>query len=151
MAEAKEAEVERWDPFRDLMSSGFGSPSAGRLFDEFLGERARRGAIRPAVDVTEADDSYVITVEIPGVRKQDLTLECREGVLTVRGEKKSSREEEKERGRLLERSYGAFSRSLSLPADADLDKVAASFHDGVLRVEIRKVPEAKPKAIAIKG
>ena len=103
------------------------------------------------LDVTEADGKYVLTAEVPGVDKKDITIECKDGVLSIRGEKKSQREETREKARILERSYGAFSRTLALPDDADVDHVEASFRDGVLRIEIQKKPGAKAKAIAIKS
>jgi HSP20 family protein len=85
------------------------------------------------------------------VKKGDLTLEVREGVLTLRGEKKEEREEGKDKGRRLERVFGAFSRSFTLPADANAERIEASFADGVLTITIPKKPEAKPSQVAIKG
>jgi HSP20 family protein len=156
MAEEETKQIARWDPFRDLASwepwAGFREGSRlARLMDEMFGERPRLGVTVPAVDVTECDDHYLVTAEVPGVKREDLTLEIREGVLSLRGEKRSEREETKEKARLLERSYGAFSRSFSLPADADAEKISAKFEDGVLKVTIKKRPEAKPKAISIKS
>ena len=125
---------------------------ARRLLDEGFGEPARReGLIAPVVDITESDDQYAVKAEVPGVKKGDLTLEVREGVLTLRGEKKEEREEGKDRGRRLERVFGAFSRSFSLPADANAERIEASFSDGVLKISIPKKPEAKPAQVAIKG
>lgn len=158
MAEEESKHIARWDPFRDLAAwepwGGFREGSRlARLMDEMFGERPRLGlgVTVPAVDVTEADDHYLISAEIPGVKRHDLTLEVREGVLSLRGEKRSEREETKEKARILERSYGAFSRSFSLPADADPEKISAKFEDGVLKVTIAKRPEAKAKAISIKS
>jgi HSP20 family protein len=154
MAE-REMDVIRWDPFRDL-DRLFGrrdwpGPRFGRLLGELAGEPAATAMVSPAVDITEADDKYVVTAEIPGVKKDDLTIEIQDGVLSIRGEKKSEREEKKEKARWLERTYGAFTRAFTLPADAAADKVTASFENGVLKVEIAKRAEAKPKTIAIKG
>jgi HSP20 family protein len=154
MAEAKEREVVRWDPFRDLERwmglRDWPGRRLGRLLGE-LGEPATAAMVSPAVDITEADDKYVVTAEIPGVKKEDLTIEIQEGVLSIRGEKRSEREEKKEKARWLERTYGAFTRSFTLPADAASDRVTASFENGVLKIEIAKRAEAKPKTIAIKG
>jgi HSP20 family protein len=155
----KEKGITRWDPFVDL---GFPFPDWGldfprmgglrRWFDEAFREPARRvGVIAPAVDITESDDKYVVKAEVPGVKKGDLTLEVREGVLTLRGEKKEEREEGKDKGRRLERVFGAFSRSFTLPADANAERIEASFADGVLTITIPKKPEAKPSQVAIKG
>jgi HSP20 family protein len=152
----KEKGIARHDPFADLgFDWGLDFPRFGRLrrlLEEGFGEPARRvGMIAPAVDITESDSQYVIQAEIPGVKKDDLTLEVREGVLTLRGEKKEEREEGKDKGRRLERVFGAFSRSFTLPADANPDRIEAGFADGVLRIAIPKRPESKPSQIAIKG
>ena len=156
MAEERESEVVRWDPFGSLAARdpwGFPEFSGiGRLIDQAFGERPRAvSASAPVVDITESDDAYVISAEVPGVKRDDLTLEVHEGTLTLRGEKKSEREEHRERARRLERTYSAFSRSFSMPTDAELSKVAATFADGVLRITIPKKPEAKPAQVAIKG
>ena len=159
MAERKETQVARWDPFADLgllqrwrPFGEFGdSPSRlSRMMEEAFGE-ARPSLMAPKVDITESDDQYAVAAELPGVKKDDLTLEIQEGVLTIRGEKKEERDEKRDKGRRLERYYGAFSRSFSLPSDADADKVEASFKDGVLTVALPKKPEAKPAQVAIKG
>ena len=139
-------ELERWSPLREWPSLRM-----GRLFDELLGERGAVSVPSPAVDITEGDDKYVVTAEVPGVKRDDLTVELHDGVLSIRGEKKSEREETKEKARYLERSYGAFTRAFTLPADANAEKVSASFENGVLKVEVAKRAEAKPKTIAIKG
>ncbi len=97
------------------------------------------------------DDSYLISAEVPGVNKGNLTVEVHDRALTIRGEKKSEREETKDKARRLERSFGAFSRSFTLPADADDEKIAAQFDDGVLKLTIAKRPEAKPQQVAIRG
>jgi HSP20 family protein len=155
MAESKESKVARWDPFGELnvLRDPWGLPRLGSLarwLEEAGGERGL-GAIAPTVDVTESDERYLITAEVPGVKKGDLTLEIHEGVLTLRGEKKEEREETREKARRLERRYGAFSRSFTLPADADPAKIDATFADGVLKIAIPKRPEAKPAQVSIKG
>ena len=138
--------LERWSPFSDL----FGT-SRRRGPDDFFTEPRLPAIVYPAVDVTETDDRYVLSAEIPGVDKKDICIECKDGVLSLQGEKRSQREENGDKGCLLERRYGAFSRSLGLPDDADPDRIDASFHDGVLRIEIRKKPGTKPRTVAIQG
>jgi HSP20 family protein len=130
----------------------FGRPSRMRsLLGEMFGEgRPSPRTFAPAVDVAESDEEYVITAELPGARKDDVTVELHEDVLTIRGEKKSEREEEKEQTRYVERSYGTFSRSFSLPPNADAEKLQASFADGVLTLRIAKKEEAKPRVINIR-
>ena len=162
MAEKTEKEtkgVVRWDPFRELEELTRGWPFRelqgrrrfGRLLDELFGEvPAARGALAPALDITESDNEYVVTVELPGVKKEDLSVEMNEGILTIRGEKKSEREEKKERSHWVERTYGSFGRAFTLPPNAAGDRVDASFKDGVLTLKIAKTEAAKPKTIAVK-
>jgi HSP20 family protein len=158
MAEKTEKGKEReartpavWDPFRELETIFEDwrpfelSPRFRRLLEQ------RPSVFAPAIDVHEADKEYVVTAEVPGVAKNELTLEVDEGMLTIRGEKKSEREEKKERRRWVERTYGAFSRSFRLPADAQVDKIDASFKDGVLTIKIPKSEARKPKTVAVKG
>ena len=140
---------ESWTPFRELFAPGGRLP---RFFDEMFPTRgARAGRWSPAVDIAEDDQKFVITAELPGTAKDDVHVEVHENVMTIRGEKRSEREEKKEKARWLERSYGAFTRAFTLPADAAPDKVSASFENGILKIEIAKRAEAKPKTIAIKG
>jgi HSP20 family protein len=154
----KETSLARWDPFKDLdlMTRGplseLGWPRWSKLFGEFLGERARplRGAI-PPLDVTESDEAYRVTIELPGVKREDVTLDLQDRNLCIRGEKRSEREEKKDRSHWIERSYGSFSRSFTLPADAVDDRIEANFKDGILTVTIPKSEKAKPRTVAIKG
>lgn len=155
MAEETPAKsIRRWNPFRDELFFPEGLfrdwdfPS-GRLARR-LEEVGRRAALSPAVDLTEDDRSFIVTAELPGVSKDDVTVELVEDVLTIRGEKKSEREEKKERSQWIERTYGAFSRSFTLPPTAHAEEMKASFKDGVLRVEIPKKEAVKPRQIAIK-
>lgn len=152
--------VAPWDPFGALEPwPSFGQwglvpTRMGRLMDELFREwpaPRRRGDVVPALDVSENDKQYTISVELPGVRKDDVHVELGDGVITIRGEKKSEREETKEHGRYVERTYGSFSRSFRLPADADPDHMDAAFKDGVLTLKVAKSEEAKPRAISIKA
>jgi HSP20 family protein len=137
---------ERWEPLREL-----GFPSRlSRWMDEAIGSGAR-GRLLPAVDIAEDDGNYVVTAELPGTRREDISVEAGHGVLTIRGEKRSERDEKKERARWIERSYGSFSRSFTLPNDADTGRVNASFREGVLTIEIPKAEESKPRTIAIRS
>jgi HSP20 family protein len=146
-----------WWPFGELEPWPTFGPFSGRmsrLMDQLFRESRAGGggqAFAPAVDVDENDERYKITVELPGSKKEDVHVDLHEGMLTIRGEKKSEREETKDRRRYTERSYGSFSRSFTLPGDADADRVDAQFKDGVLTISIPKTEEAKPKPISIKG
>ena len=146
MADKKESGVQRWDPFRDLDFFGSGSPFRHPAFSSTLSS-ANRWA--PSVDIAENDDQYVITVELAGASKDDVNVEVHDGTLTIRGEKRDEREEKNEKRRYIERSFGSFARSFTLPNNADGDQVAARFQDGVLTVEIAKCDEAKPKSIQV--
>ena len=148
----EERSVATWDPFRELGLFEGWSPLREFGFPSRLARRPElgfSGEFAPAIDVTEGDGSYVITAEIPGCKKDDVNVEIHDNVITVSGEKRSEREEKKEKSRWVERSYGRFARSFSLPTDADPDRVDASFKDGVLTVEIAKTEEKKPKTISI--
>lgn len=139
------AKPTRWNPFRDEPSF----PEA--LFRDWLTPaRARSAALAPAVDLSEDEKSYIVSVELPGVRKEDVTVELQDEVLTIRGEKKSEREEKKGKSHWVERSYGSFCRSFTLPPTAVAEELKAGFKDGVLSVEIPKREQAKTRQIAIK-
>ncbi|MCL4686246.1 Hsp20/alpha crystallin family protein [Myxococcota bacterium] len=141
----QERSLEAWSPFRE-----FGS-GLGRVFDELLAERSLPSMRwTPALDVTENDKAYIVTVELPGAKRDDITLEMHEDVLTIHGEKKSEREEKDERRHYVERMYGSFSRSFRLPAPGDPDGIKANFQAGVLTVEIPKTEAPKPRVIDIK-
>ena len=131
------------DPFRSVFD---------RLFQDSADARRSLSTFTtPQVDITETADEYRIHAELPGVAKDDVAVELEHGTLTIRGEKKSQRDEKTEKGRRLECSYGAFSRSFNLPPDADADQIAAKFKDGVLDVAIRRSAASKPKQVAIKS
>ena len=151
-----ERSVARRDPFaelaewRPLFGPLFGREGRG-LLDEIWGRSAFGRALAPSVDISEDDGHYVVSAELPGTKREDVTVELQGDVLTIRGEKRNEREEKKEKRRFVERSYGTFSRSFTLPADADGERVSASFKDGVLTVTIAKRPEAKPRVVDIKS
>ncbi len=156
MAESRERSVTRRDPFADLAEWRplFG-PLFGRegrsLLEDIWGRSAAGRPLAPSVDVSEDDGNYVVTAELPGTKREDVTVELEDDVLTIRGEKRNEREEKKETRRFVERSYGTFSRSFTLPSNADAERVSASFKDGVLTVTIGKRPEAKPRVVDIKS
>lgn len=142
------------DPWSGIGEWGLVPGRMGRLMDDLLREwriPTRGQAVLPALDVAENDAQYTISVELPGVGKDDVHVELGEGRVTVRGEKKSEHEEKKDQRRYAERSYGVFSRSFPLPADADADRIDASFKDGVLTLKVPKTEAAKPRTISIKA
>jgi HSP20 family protein len=141
-----------WKPFREVSRL---RREMDRLWDDYFGP-GRRGLEPleewvPAVDISESDDKITVKAEVPGLDAKDIQISLVGDVLTVKGEKKSEREEKKENYHLVERSYGSFSRSLKLPATVDADKIEATYKQGVLTVECPKKEEVKPKTIDIKA
>jgi HSP20 family protein len=121
-----------------------------RMFDEFFGseEMTPMPIWGPPIDVSETDDKVIIKAELPGIDPQWLDISATEDVLTIKGEKKEEREdskEEREHYYSSERRYGEFSRTAKLPSRVDKDKINASYHNGVLRIEMQKIPEARKK------
>jgi HSP20 family protein len=110
-------------------------------------------ALTPKIDVSEGKDALEVTAELPGVAEKDVDVTLAEGMLTIRGEKRSERDEKEKNWHVVERSYGAFARSLALPFDPDPDKVEAKFDKGVLRIRLPKPAEVakKEKKIDIKA
>jgi len=104
----------------------------------------------PAVDITEHDDEYTVKVELPGVNKDEVKITVESNMLTIRGEKKQEKETKKENYHRVERSYGSFQRSFTLPTAIVNDKIDAAFKDGILIVHVPKAEEAKPKQIEVK-
>ena len=143
----------RWEPVRELNSL---QQEMNRLFSTFFdtptagnggGATTRRWI--PAMDLVETEDHYVLTADLPGLSESDINLEFEGDVLTVSGERTSEQRERKEGFYRLERSTGAFSRSLTLPEGVDPDAVTATFDKGVLEVRIPKPEQRKPRKVAI--
>jgi HSP20 family protein len=138
----------RNDPFRALQQD------MERMFGQFGRGAPSFSELRfPALDVTEADDALEVTAELPGVNKENVDVSIVNGMLTIKGEKKSEKEDKQENAYVLERSYGSFSRSIPLPFELGSSDVDASFKDGVLKIRIPRPPEAKQetKKIEIKS
>ena len=104
----------------------------------------------PPVDIAEDDKEYAIKVELPGVNKEDVRVSVEGGVLSISGERKAEKEEKNKKYHRIERTYGSFARSFTLPEGTASDKVSAEFKDGVLRVHLPKDEAAKPKSIDVK-
>jgi len=149
----------RWNPTRELAtwpSDLFGiQREMNKMFDNFFrgdtwNEDSSLMAWTPAVDIAEHDDEYLVKVELPGVNKDDVKLTLENNILTIRGEKKQEKETKKENYHRVERSYGTFQRSFTLPAAVKAEKIDASYKDGILIVSLPKAEEAKPKQIEVK-
>ncbi len=134
----------RVSPWREV---GDLSHSLGRLF----GEAALGGAWTPAVSVEESTDELVFSVEVPGVAREAISVEVKNDVLTIRGEKTEEREETPEdlRHHVVERRFGSFQRTFKLPRTVSVDDVHADYKDGLLSIRVPKLPEAKSRPIEI--
>ena len=124
-----------------------------RLFDRFFepAEMPTLGDWSPTVDVSEDKDTITIKAELPGVEQKDIAVSLQDGMLSIKGEKRAESEEKDKRYHRVERSYGAFYRSIQLPSAVDAGKVAATFKDGVVTITLPKAPEAKGTTIPIKA
>lgn len=125
-----------------------------RLFDDFFSDNwdapKRSDQILPPVDVFENKNEFVLHVEVPGIKKDDIKITFENNYLNISGEKKSTDERKNENYHQLERSFGKFHRSISIPAGIMLDKINAEYQQGVLSITIPKAEEAKPKEIEVK-
>lgn len=137
----------RWDPVREL--AGMEIDRLNRMFADFYGETFNRGWL-PPVDIYETDEhEYVIKAELPEMKREDISLTFENNVLTLRGERRFEQENKRESFHRVERSYGAFTRSFTLPNTVDAARISASYRDGVLTVRLPQRDEAKPKQISV--
>jgi len=142
----------RWDPFREMSSL---QERMNRLMSDFRTrspfgeEEMAQGAWIPPVDIYETKESIVLNVELPGVTKDDISLEVKDSTLTIRGEKKLEKDVKEENFHRMERTYGSFTRAFTLPSTVQQDKVKAKFRDGILEIRLPKAEEAKPKQIKV--
>ena len=144
----------RWEPVRELTSL---QSEMNRLFNTFFdtptttggngGGAARRWV--PSMDLVETEEHFILRADLPGLTEADVSIELEDNVLTVAGERKVEHEEKKEGFYRMERSFGQFRRSLTLPEGVDAEKIAATFDKGVLEVRIPKPEERKPRRVAI--
>jgi HSP20 family protein len=144
----------RWEPFRDLAGL---QERIDRLFDDsfsrlrgpFSSEALEGGSWSPAVDIVESDNEIVLKADLPGLDPKDVEIHVQNGTLTLKGERKFTSDVKEDDCRRVERVYGSFLRSFSLPQTVDPDKVEADYGNGVLEVRLPKRPEAKPKQIKV--
>jgi HSP20 family protein len=140
----------RWDPFRELNAL---QQRMNRLFEEQYGggreESLTAGAFAPPVDIYEDEQSIQLKLEVPGIDEKDLDIRVENNVLTVSGERKFEKEEKEENFRRVERRYGSFSRSFTLPNTVNTDDIHADYNNGVLNIRLAKRAEAKPKQIKV--
>jgi HSP20 family protein len=141
----------RWDPFRELSAL---QNRMSRLFEEQQYGSGREesltaGAFVPPVDIYEDEHSIQLKLEVPGIEQKNLDVKVENNVLTVSGERKFEKEEKEENFRRVERRYGSFTRSFTLPNTVNPEDVSADYNDGVLKIRLGKRAEAKPKQIKV--
>jgi HSP20 family protein len=151
----------RWDPFQDLRGaqdemaqmdpmSPMLAHALGLHAQQQGSGRATTTAWAPALDISERKDAYLVTVELPGVELDDLQITMEDGLLTIQGERHFAHDSSEQQFHRVERRYGAFRRSITLPAHAMAEGIQASFEDGVLQILVPKAEEAKPKRIQVR-
>jgi HSP20 family protein len=143
--------IVRWEPLRELASI---QNEMNRLFGTVFDapNPSNGGTLRrwmPAMDLVETDDHFVLRADLPGLAEGDVSIEVEDNVLTVSGERKAEHETTKEGYHRVERAFGSFSRSLTLPEGVDAESVTASFDRGVLEIRIPKPEQRKPRKISI--
>jgi HSP20 family protein len=143
--------VVKWDPLRDLLSI---QDRMNRLFEQTLSRSRTEEGIAPstwapAVDIYETSDAIVMKAELPGLAQEDIEVRVQDNTLILKGQRRFAREIEQENYLRIERAYGAFQRSFTLPATIQQDRIRAVFRDGVLELTLPKAEEAKPRRIAI--
>jgi HSP20 family protein len=139
-----------FDPFRQFQERFNRFFEGFEPFRTFGEENWSLAAWAPACDISETDNEIVVKAELPEVKKEDVHVSIDTNVLTIRGERKFSEETKKENYHRVERSYGEFTRSFTLPSFVDTNKVNAGFKDGMLRVSLAKREETKPKQVEVK-
>ncbi len=142
----------RWNPFYELKKL---NDSINQLFDEnYLTESEKGSGLSltswsPSTDIYETKDEYVFKIEVPGMNKDDVKVEFTEDTLTIKGERKEDKEIKKENYHRIERFFGSFQRSFTLPKNIDEKKIKAELKDGILELRVPKVEKSKTKAIPI--
>lgn len=145
--------IVRWDPFKEITTL---QERMNRVFDEVWGRRPRAeedylsSAWIPAVDVRETRDALEIQVEVPGIDPKDVQVAVENGILVIKGSRNFEKATEGETYHRVERAYGSFERSFTLPTNIDPEKVKATYKFGVLHLSLAKREEAKPRSISIK-
>jgi HSP20 family protein len=141
--------ITRWDPFREVVALQNRVNSLFRDLNEGDDPVAAASFV-PAVDIYEDTQKVMLKLEVPGIDQKDLDVRIEDHTLTVKGERKFESEEKEQNFHRIERRYGSFYRAFTLPSTVDTENVAASYNAGVLKLELKKKPEAQPKQIEIK-
>ncbi len=138
----------KWEPFSDLVSL---RDDMDRFFETFFGQHpeGREGFWTPIVDIEESNGNILVKAEIPGMEKDEIKVSVRDNMLTISGERKQEIETKDKTFHRIERSYGKFSRTITLPSEVNADKVKAAYKDGVLNIILPKPESVKPKQIEV--
>ncbi len=139
----------RWDPFREFSTL---QDRMNRMFRDSYGDREEAlttSTFAPPVDVYEDEHNVTLKIEVPGIDEKDLDVRVENNTLTVHGERKFEKEEKEENFRRVERQYGSFTRSFTLPNTVDSDSIQANYEKGILKLQLAKKAEAKPKQIKV--
>jgi HSP20 family protein len=146
--------VLRWDPFGDLLSL---QDEMNHMFDRAFGQTTTGGRERgvrawtPALDIAERKDAYLVSVELPGVNPDDIDITLEGNLLTIQGQRHQPQDSSEEQFHRVERFYGSFRRTVSLPSTVQAGAIQASYENGLLQLVVPKAEEAMPKKIAITG
>jgi HSP20 family protein len=146
----------RWNPNRELanfereFNRMLNSLGRGFNFDRDVDQELENAVWSPLTDISETDDEYVMKMDLPGVKKDDVKISVQNGELIISGERKEEKEEKKTQHHRIERNYGKYYRSFTLPENVDEENIEAEFNDGSLTVKVPKTEEAKPKEIDVK-
>jgi HSP20 family protein len=151
------ATMTRWDPFQDLRSAQEEMAQMSPMLAHALGLHTQRGngraattAWAPALDISERKDAYLVTAELPGVEAEDLEVTLEDGLLTIQGERIFAHDSSEQQFHRVERRYGAFRRSITLPAHVMAEGIQASVDNGVLQILVPKMEEATAKRIKVR-
>ncbi len=145
--------ITRWDPFRELddlqnrLSTLFGRAAVSKNPERQEALSVAEWA--PLVDITEDEKEYLIKAELPEVKKDEIKINVQNDVLVISGERRYEKEEKDKKYHRVERAYGRFSRSFTIPEDSDPERVSAEFKDGLLHVHLPKSERSKPKSITV--
>src|SRR2546425_3706098 len=144
----------RWDPFREFSTMQARMNRMNRLFRESYSPEGPEEALTttsfaPPVDIYEDEHNITLKIEVPGIDEKDIDVRIENNTLTVHGERKIEKEEKEENFRRVERQYGSFTRSFTLPSSVDSGQVSAHYDNGVLKIKLAKKAEAKPKQIKV--
>jgi HSP20 family protein len=140
--------LNKWEPFRDMLNL---RTDMDRLFKTFFGgvPEEREGFWAPVIDIEEDNENIMVKAELPGIKKDDIKVTVRDNMLSVSGERKQEKETKEKTFHRIERSYGKFSRTITLPTAVDADRIKATYKDGILNITLPKPESIKPKQIDV--